>query len=100
MIVDDLPAVTTSGNNKLHLLVLAGSQINYRYSVFNSQSEIQIGGKLEANNIITEPFKGKILGVNFNQFKVLEAVQKGESKAARIIGDVTVTAIERNFDPK
>ncbi len=100
MIVDDLPAVTSSGDSRFSFMNLAGSQIYYRYSVFNSQSEIQIGGKLEANNIILEPFKGKILGLNFNQFKVLEAVQKGESKAARIIGDVTVTAIERNFDPK
>ncbi|CAG5105711.1 Oidioi.mRNA.OKI2018_I69.chr1.g2385.t1.cds [Oikopleura dioica] len=86
MIVDDLPAVTSSGNNK--------------YSVFNSQSEIQIGGRLTDNDVILDPFKGKILGVNFNKFKVLEAVQKGESKAARIIGDVTVSAIESNFDPK
>lgn len=74
--------------------------ILFRYSVFNSQSEIQIGGRLTDNDVILDPFKGKILGVNFNKFKVLEAVQKGESKAARIIGDVTVSAIESNFDPK
>ena len=100
MIVDDLPAVTSSGNNKYSTIFYSCDLFALRYSVFNSQSEIQIGGRLTDNDVILDPFKGKILGVNFNKFKVLEAVQKGESKAARIIGDVTVSAIESNFDPK
>ena len=44
---------------------------NQQFSVFNSQSMIEVGGQLKSEAII-EPFQGKLLGLKFNNVQILE----------------------------
>ena len=44
---------------------------NQQFSVFNSQSMIEVGGQLKSESII-EPFQGKLLGLKFNNVQILE----------------------------
>ena len=71
MIVDDREIVTVSGSTN--------------YKVFNSQSTIEIGGQLETSGdqkIITRPFKGKILGLKFNNMQILERARLNDSNVS------------------
>jgi hypothetical protein len=73
MIVDDGEMITTSGQNQ-------------GFTVFNSQSTIEIGGKLDilpnGEKTILRPFKGKILGLKFNNLRVLERARKNNSNVS------------------
>ena len=72
MSVDDSELVTVAGNSK--------------YTVFNSQSTIEIGGQLDDTGdqqIITRPFKGKILGLKFNNMLILERARLNRSNVSK-----------------
>ena len=59
MIVDDRRSVSAVGNQQ--------------FSVFNSQSVIEVGGQLKGTPPeIIRPFKGTLLGLKFNNVQILE----------------------------
>ena len=61
-----------------------------RFTVFNSQSMLEIGGLAvidDGQTVIKEPFRGKILGLKFNGIRILdkarEAIQSSTNQNVR-----------------
>jgi len=71
-----------------------------RFTVFNSQSMLEIGGLAvidDGQTVIKEPFRGKILGLKFNGIRILdkarEAIQSSTNQNFKIVGSVNISSL-------
>ena len=69
-----------------HFFCLTGRQL----TVFNSQSQIQLGGKWNPTlNRVARPFRGVLAGLVYNGLRPLDLAADG-NKRTKIQGDVRV----------
>lgn len=72
--------------------------VGHQLQVFNSQSQIQVGGKWTKKNRIERPFSGVISGVVVNGLRVLDLAAEKDVHAS-IRGDVQlISGIHERHD--
>lgn len=74
-------------NKQAHIKIISGNQLQ----IFNSQSQIQIGGKWNKNRSrIERPFSGIVAGVVVNGLRILDLAAEKDIHTS-IRGDVQLT---------
>ncbi|CAH1113681.1 unnamed protein product [Psylliodes chrysocephalus] len=69
--------------------------LGHQLQVFNTQSQIQIGGKWTKKGRIERPFSGKISGVVVNGLRILDLAAEKDLHTS-IRGDVQLTQMDRH----